>query len=187
MLNRMRALGFVSDAQYRDALDAPNTARLHGQQTDLEAAYIAEMARAYMQEKFGDLAQSEGFSVYTTVDSRLQHAATQAARGAIIAYDERHGYRGPEDHVALADETGPEQFATLLDNVIELGELVPALVTGVQPQAVDVYIRNVGAATIPWQGLSWARKYLGTDRYGVAPESAGQIAAVGDIIRVRAV
>lgn len=32
--------------------------------------------------------------IYTTVDSRLQNAAQKAAVINLLAYDERHGYRG---------------------------------------------------------------------------------------------
>ena len=48
-----------------------------------------------MIRRFGLAAYTAGLKVTTTIDSRLQRAADNALRGALINYDERHGYRGP--------------------------------------------------------------------------------------------
>ena len=40
-------------------------------------------------------ATTAGLKVTTTIDSRLQAAANRAMRDTLMAYDERHGYRGP--------------------------------------------------------------------------------------------
>ena len=63
--------------------------------TDLEAFYVAEMVRAEMVARFGSAATTAGLKVTTTIDSRLQTAANRAIRDTLMAYDERHGYRGP--------------------------------------------------------------------------------------------
>ena len=54
------------------------------------------MARLKMQEKFGEVAYTKGFDVFTTIDSKLQKSAQTALKNSIEQYDIRHGYRGAE-------------------------------------------------------------------------------------------
>ena len=43
-----------------------------------------------------------GYKVYTTIDSRLQAAATVALRTGLMEYDRRHGWRGAAAKVDLS-------------------------------------------------------------------------------------
>ena len=95
VLRRMRELGYISAEQQSQALAVPVEGRRHGPQQQLHAPYVAEMVRAEMIRRFGLAAYTAGLKVTTTIDSRLQRAADNALRGALINYDERHGYRGP--------------------------------------------------------------------------------------------
>jgi len=95
VLRRMRELGFISAEEQRQALAVPVDGRRHGPERQLDAPYVAEMVRAEMIRRFGLAAYTAGLKVTTTIDSRLQRAADDALRGALIDYDERHGYRGP--------------------------------------------------------------------------------------------
>ena len=95
VLRRMLELRFISAEQQRQALAVPVDGQHHGPQQQLDAPYVAEMVRAEMIRRFGLASYTAGLKVTTTIDSRLQHAADDALRGALIDYDERHGYRGP--------------------------------------------------------------------------------------------
>lgn len=112
VLGRMRALGYIDDAQYQDALAEPDTARHHGFVSELEAPFVAEMARAWMVEQFGDTAYTAGYRVVTTVDSAQQALATTVLRAGLRSYDRRHGFRGPIGRVP-ANARG--DVATALD------------------------------------------------------------------------
>lgn len=96
ILFRMRGLGYIDDETYQVAVQEPVTARRHFTQAEVEAAYVSEMARQYAVERYGDAAYTGGYRVYTTIDSELQPAARQALSNGLIAYDLRHGWRGPE-------------------------------------------------------------------------------------------
>lgn len=96
ILGRMKELGHISDSEYQLAKARPITASYHGTQLEYAAPYAAEMARQFMLEQFGNTAYTDGFSVYTTLDSRLQQRAEQAVVDGLLAYDRRHGYRGAE-------------------------------------------------------------------------------------------
>jgi penicillin-binding protein 1A len=61
-----------------------------------------------MVARFGNAAQTAGLRVTTTIDSRLQAAANRAMRENLLAYDERHGYRGPLARVELPEGANAE-------------------------------------------------------------------------------
>ena len=69
ILQRMLYLGSIDQAAYDEAVAAPITARNHGANPELEAPYVAEMARLEMIERFGTAAYTDGYYVYTSVDS----------------------------------------------------------------------------------------------------------------------
>ena len=76
--------------------------RLHGASIEVDAPYVAEMVRNDMQSKYGDAVYTAGYKVFTTIDSRLQAAATVALRTGLLEYDRRHGYRGATAKVDLS-------------------------------------------------------------------------------------
>src|SRR5579863_10036684 len=102
VLNRMHTLGYIDDATAIAAQNEPLQARAHAPLFDVEAPYIAEMARLDVRQRFGPNAESAGYKVYTTVDGRLQEDANRALRIGLIEYDRRHGYRGPLGHADVA-------------------------------------------------------------------------------------
>ena len=106
VLRRMRELGYISAEEQRKALSVPVDGRRYGPEQQLDAPYVAEMVRAEMIRRFGLAAYTAGLKVTTTIDSRLQRAADDALRGALIDYDERHGYRGELARIP-AEELAP--------------------------------------------------------------------------------
>ncbi|MFW6345514.1 MAG: penicillin-binding protein 1A, partial [Halomonas sp.] len=97
ILFRMRELGHIDQAAYDEAVQAPITARRHVTQAEVDAPYVAEMARQYAVERFGDEAYTGGYNITTTVSSELQPMARRALARGLIDYDTRHGWRGPEE------------------------------------------------------------------------------------------
>ncbi|MEQ6918522.1 penicillin-binding protein 1A [Halomonas aquatica] len=96
ILFRMRELGFIDEADYENAVQAPVTARRHVAQVEVEADYVSEMARQFALDRYGDRAYTGGYRIHTTLDSELQPLAGRALAGGLIEYDTRHGWRGPE-------------------------------------------------------------------------------------------
>ncbi|WP_163577829.1 penicillin-binding protein 1A [Halomonas faecis] len=97
ILYRMRELGHIDPATYEDSVQEPITARRHRAQAEVEADYVAEMARQYAIERFGDSAYTGSYRIHTTIDSELQPLARQSLARGLIDYDTRHGWRGPEE------------------------------------------------------------------------------------------
>ncbi|MFG6177363.1 penicillin-binding protein 1A [Halomonas sp. THAF12] len=95
ILYRMRDLGYIDQAAYDEAVQAPITASRHVAKAEIPADYVAEMARQYAVDHFDD-AYTGGYHITTTLDSELQPEARRALADGLIAYDTRHGWRGPE-------------------------------------------------------------------------------------------
>jgi penicillin-binding protein 1A len=184
VLTQMQKLGFIDAGTAQSAADETVSARDHGIQNDIEAPYVAEMARAEIISRFGEDAVNDGYRVYTTIDGRLQTAANRAVRIGLIDYDRRHGYRGPLRQLMPDEHTSPAKFDALLADVPEVGGLRAALVVSVAPQAARVYVRGSGYAQIGWDGLSWARKRLSDTRTGPPPKHAEDVVHRGDVVYV---
>jgi penicillin-binding protein 1A len=185
VLGRMRALGFIDQTAWQAAMNEPVEARAHAPLFDVEAPYIAEMARLELRQRFGANAESAGYKVYTTVDGRLQAAANRALRIGLIEYDRRYGFRGPVGHTDIAPQAKPEQLDELVDEYASIGNLLPAVVVSVAPKTVRVYAKARGYAQIEWDGLSWARKAASDmEKVGPPPKSAEEIVKRGDVVYV---
>jgi penicillin-binding protein 1A len=179
VLNRMHRLGFIDGTTFDEAKKEVVRARTHAPLYQVEAPYVAEMARLDVRARFGPAAEAAGYKVYTTIDGRLQTAANRAVRLGLIEYDRRHGWRGPAGHADIEGRTKAEQFDGLLDEYSSVGMLLPAVVVSTTEKTARVFVRARGFAQIPWDGLSWARK-----ENGPAPKSVSDIVAPGDVVYV---
>ncbi|HEY3809349.1 MAG TPA: transglycosylase domain-containing protein, partial [Steroidobacteraceae bacterium] len=184
VLQQMAKLHYIDAEQAQAAAQESVAAHDFGILNDIEAPYVAEMARADLVGRFGDDAVNQGYRVYTTIDGRLQTAADRAVRIGLIQYDRRHGYRGPLKQVDLDGRSAPAQFETLLAGVPGIGNLWPAVVVSVAPQSARVYVRSLGFAQIDWDGLSWARRRISETRAGNPPKRADEVLQRGDEIYV---
>ena len=183
VLRRMRELGYIDTATAEAANKDPVAARQHALLYDVEAPYVAEMARLEVRQRFGPGAEDSGYKVYTTIDGRLQADAVRAVRIGLIEYDRRHGWRGPVGHVDMGESANPAQLEELIGEYGSVGDLTPAIVAAVADRSLRVYVKSRGFAQIDWDGLSWARK-AGDEALGPVPKSAGEIAARGDVVYV---
>lgn len=179
ILGRMLKLGRISAEEYQAAVAEPLTARLHFTAPDLTAPYIAEMARAEMVGRFGGQAYTDGYNVTTTVPSDLQIEAGQAVRKGLITYDQRHGYRKPEQ-LALA----PEQWAAALTSTRVIARFLPAIVTQVSANDITVLLADGEHHSVSWQSMRWARPFINSRSLGPVPRRPADIVQVGDLIRV---
>jgi penicillin-binding protein 1A len=184
VLTQMQKLNYIDASTAQRAAQEPVEARDHGIQYDVEAPYVAEMARAEIVSRYGDDAVNQGYRIYTTIDGRLQTAANRAVRIGLIEYDRRHGYRGPLKQLTLDERSAPPKLDAALSDIPEIGDLHPALVVSVAPLAARVYIRSMGFAQIEWDGLSWAHKRISDTHVGAAPKHADDVVQRGDVVYV---
>ncbi|CAH6812581.1 peptidoglycan glycosyltransferase/peptidoglycan DD-transpeptidase MrcA [Vibrio chagasii] len=187
VLRRMLDEKYITQAEFDEASNEQLVSKYHGAEIELSAPYVAEVARAWMVERYGEDAYTSGMKVYTTVDSKLQKAANQAAIKNLLSYDERHGYRGAEKVLWQTAQSAwdHDKIVKHLKSQPTYGDLVPAVVTAVDSKSAKVWVKNQGEGTIEWQGMNWARKFLTDDRQGPAPSQAKEILAIGEQVWVR--
>ena len=183
VLRRMRELGFIDMATEKRAAAETVRARQQVRSFDVEAPYIAEMARLELVQRFGAAAQNEGYKIYTTIDPAMQTAANAALRTGLLDYDRRHGWRGALTQAVLPADRDSGALEELLDAYPSSGPLRPAVVLELGPREAKVHARDAGSVTIDWEGMSWARQKTGR-RLGPSPKTAADILKRGDVIYV---
>ena len=185
VLGRMRDLDKIDQETYDQSLAEVDTAELHGLRVEVDAPYVAEMVRAEMYERFGEDAYTNGYKVFTTVDSRLQTAANDALRRALHNYEERHGFRGPLATVEILDEHDETVYRRFLSDFRSVNEMYPALVLKVNEKDIELYQATYGHVKVAWEGMSWAAPWLGDGKYpGAKPKEPKEVVTRGDIVRI---
>ena len=182
VLRRMLDLGFITQAEHDAANAAPIESRLHGPSVEVDAPYVAEMARAEMLTRYGDAAYTAGYKVYTTIDSRLQRAGTIALRTGLLEYDRRHGYRGPTAKAEVPKSNRTDDWDNELEDFPIVGGLRPALVAKIEDRSARIFVKDLGFMTLPWEKMSWARRELPDAKVDRAPANAHEIMNPGDVI-----
>jgi penicillin-binding protein 1A len=195
VLRRMRETGAIDDAAYETALAEPVVGKLHGPQRQLRAPYIGEMVRAEMVRRFGAAATTAGLKVTTTIDSRLQQAANDAIRSTLMAYDERHGYRGPLARVELPG-AAPEEpsppgdvdapaLRALLDDYPNVLDYESAVVLAADDVSARVFFAAQGEQVIGLDAVEWAAPFVNDDTTGARPTTVAAVLQRGDVVRFR--
>ncbi|QBQ53870.1 penicillin-binding protein 1A [Nitrosococcus wardiae] len=186
VLRRMYEVGYIDDKTYQNAVTQPITAKFHGLPVELDAPFVAEMARSQLFEEYGSDIYTAGYNVYTTLQAEHQEAANNALRSTLVAYDRRHGFRGPEQHIELPERADEAFYRQALFQYRVANSLVPALVLATKEQTSRVYTKTDGEILLSWEGLSWAQPYQGVNTLGKKPQQAADIIKAGDLIRLEA-
>jgi len=184
VLDRMLDQDMISSSDHESAVNAAITAFRHGRETELDAPYIAEMVRQEMVETYGDLALTDGFEVYTTIDSRMQETANQALEKGLESYDRKHGYRGRENHLRPAEDGSVDHWLTVLQRTPVIAKQQPAFVQQVEERSITALLKTGEVITIPWDGIRWAKRFITSSTWGSSPRSAHEVTEAGDLIRV---
>jgi len=180
ILGRMLLLKNITTEQYQAALSEEDHATYHGSISELDAAYIAEMVRQDVIEKFGLKAYTEGYSAITTIDSTMQKKGVEALQVGILAYDQRHGYRGAEK-TAIAEE----EWRDILNKTSTFGKLEPVIVSDVTVDRLTLLNRNGALEDLNWiDGLKDLRLYKTVNARGAPIADASEAFKRGDLIRV---
>lgn len=184
ILKRMHSLSFINDQALEEASTAEVTAKYHTSDIELRAYYVAEMVRKKLFEEYGENLYTDGYKVYTTIDSRLQSSANAAVSNGLIAYTERHGYLGAEAHWDLTSLSLEEQQKKL-NKTISYGVLKPALVLSTTDKNAEILLKDGRTAVLEWEGMSWAKPFKTVNRMGKSPKKTTDILKTGDLIRIR--
>ncbi|MBC3920664.1 penicillin-binding protein 1A [Undibacterium sp. CY18W] len=179
VLQNMVRNGFITQAQM-EAAAKEEIKVVKGQQFDAHADYVAEMVRQSIFAQYKEDTYTKGIKVYTTINKAEQDAAYEAVRRNIIAYDQRHGYDGPEAHIELpADE---DERDDAIDQILrkhpDNDKLLAAVVTQVSGKIVKAELQSGDSIEITGEGLRFAAAAL-SDK-----AKAGIKIRAGSVIRV---
>ena len=183
VIGRMLADGHIAEAEAALARTGPVTLRPPDEVLVAKAEHFVEEVRRELAARFGETQlYGGGLSVRTTLDPRLQAEADRALRRGLIAYDRRHGWRGP---VARIDADRP--VAAQLSR-IEIAGMPDrwrlAAVDLVTESAAGIRLASGERGTIPLDRLSWARKRLEDLSRGPAVVRVSDVLARGDVVAV---
>lgn len=195
ILGRMRLLGHINEMAYQTARVEPVEVRHHGARITLDAHHAAEMVRRQMLERYGVGIYNDGYQVFTTLDSRLQQAAQQALENGLLTYDQRHGYRGPEQQLAdpgpmpeTASGNGaktPDAWLEILAETPVVAGLSPAVIISVNDSGAQFVIADGSQHELLWDnGLRQANPYLNENARGRAPQHPADVVKRGNVVRV---
>ncbi len=159
VLRRMRELGYIGEAELAQAQKAPIVTRREVSEYPIHAEYVAEMVRQMLFERYPEEVYTRGFRVYTTLQRADQEAAYASVRHGLMDYDRRHGYRGPEGYVQLA-ESDEEDLEDALQDHPDSDELLAAVVLEAGAKGVRAWRRNGETVTIAGEGLKFAARAL---------------------------
>ncbi|TCP37869.1 penicillin-binding protein 1A [Rhodothalassium salexigens DSM 2132] len=185
VLAQMRKNGYIDDDTWAAAVAEPLVPDFEEEERVFRADYFEESVRRRIAERYGSDALYEGgLSVRTTLEPRLQAIAERALRDGLVAYDRRHGWRGPITRIRLGRD-----WAERLDAAagpLAMPGWRSALVMELRDDGAVVGFADGSFGWVPFETMGWARKWLPDQRFGYPPEDVSEVLAAGDVVPVEA-
>ena len=159
VLERMREDGYITREQMDEALARPlsTVRRLRGPEFVATTYFVQELRRDLIKRYGEDTLEQGGLSIRSTIDTRLQLAAQAALRNGLIAYDRRHGWRGPVATLPV-DEAALEAL-----KAVKLpggnGTWEAALVTRVASGSAELLLTDGATIKMPSDEIKWAQTF----------------------------
>ncbi|NOY53983.1 MAG: penicillin-binding protein 1A [Deltaproteobacteria bacterium] len=196
VLTRMFAEHFITRAQMEEAKAEPLKLRQKEEEHN-DSAYFVEHVRRYLLDQYGSSRLYEsGLNVYTTLNLPMQRAAVKAVQEGLRAYDKRHGYRGPLEHIEL-DTLDWDVQSRLNDQASEGSESLPSgkiydgLVVEANKKEAWVWVEGE-LGFLPFDEMKWAKRAVKDPTPDnpdgvrwVEPENVLDVVVPGDRILVR--
>ncbi len=197
VLNQMVERGHITADQARTARDMNLDIKPVKSWFQEMTPWYSEYVRQYIMDRYGKEAlYYQGLEIHTAVNVDMQEAARQKIEQGLRDLDKRQGYRGPLDHLDLADIEpflAKQAAAVDQDNSTEPADLIGSIVKGVVVDVNDkdetVLVRFAGGrGHIPFSDMTWARKpdpEVAWWRPYARIKKPSQALAIGDVILVK--
>ncbi|WP_353152195.1 penicillin-binding protein 1A [Herminiimonas fonticola] len=162
ILQRMYQLGYISEAEFKQAKDEELKIKTNSSEFGVHAEYVAEMTRQLVYDQFKEETYTRGLNVFTTITKADQDAAYLAVRKGVMDYEKRHGYRGPENYIEIPDnkEEAEDAIEVELANHPDSDDLVAAVVLDATPQLITAVLVSGEEIKIEGAGLTFAANLL---------------------------
>jgi len=182
VLRRMNDLNFITKEEMIAAQAVEVHAKKHVAIIDIEAHYVAEMARTFALNKFGTEALQNGLTIVTSIDSKLQAQANQAVRDGLQRYARRHGYRGAINNIEINSFETEKALLKSLKDTSNFGDLKVGVVTAFDKKDTQVLMETGEPISIPFKTMEWAAPYKSVNRKGKTPKKPQDVLKLGDVI-----
>ena len=187
VIQRMVEDGSIDGREAAAARDEPIVMRRREATELARADGFAEEVRRELQRRFGDKELYEGgLSVRTSIEPSLQAVADGALRDGLVAYDRRHGWRGP---IARHNAGAGDWRATLaaVPRPPGAGAWQLAMVRELRPESATIGLEDGGEGMLPLGELRWARPWLDGQKLGPPVRQPSDALALGDVVLVEPV
>jgi penicillin-binding protein 1A len=155
-------LGYLDDKTHEAAREEELRVLPERRALPLRAEWASEMARQLTYDMFKDEAYSTGLNVYTTIRSKDQRAANTAVRKAVIDYDRKQGYRGPEAYIEMSSNSQvlEERIEDALGQAGDMDDYLAAVVLKADAKSVTVTRGRGASFDIGGEGLKFVARWL---------------------------
>ncbi|MGI9418599.1 MAG: penicillin-binding protein 1A [Geminicoccaceae bacterium] len=192
VVGRLLDLGMINQEEAEIAREEPLVMHRRDDTELVSADYFTESVRRRLIADHGEAALYEGgLSIRTTILPDLQTAAEEALHEGLIAYDRRHGWRGPTARIELLDGADWQTRLLELERPSGLSQWDLGVVLVAGAEAASIGLADGITIELGLDAVTWAREHIRDDRgeETLGPEIAGvdQVLAPGDVIWVEKV
>ena len=214
ILSRMLLLKYIDEEQYFQAISEEIRIVKNINLYDVDGGHLAEMVRQEVISRYGLEAYTEGWSVYTTLDSKSQNTAKNSLLDQLYAYDKRHGWKEPINYSDIFNEQEALSLSSLdldflfydeyinnidLDSslisnkILTIFDLYPFYSSHIRTIVIDVkedefsaINNNFEVIKVNWSNeYEWARKRISINELGSKPKNFNDILNFGDFIYLK--
>jgi penicillin-binding protein 1A len=185
VLGRMVDEGYLTPVQREEALASPPVVQERQPQGGHD--WFAEHVRRYLEREYGsDAIYRHGLRVYTTLDPRLQEAASRAVARGVRAVDRRLGYRYAKETVDLARAGALEEYIRSRKDwprTLETEKTYPGVVVSLADPGRAVVRVGAQEGTLPLREMGWVYGEGGSRH----PSRVDEVLRPGNVIAVRVI
>jgi len=214
ILSRMLLLKYIDEEQYFQAISEEIRIVKNINLYDVDGGHLAEMVRQEVISRYGLKAYTEGWSVYTTLDSKSQNTAKNSLLDQLYAYDKRHGWKEPINYSDIFNEQEVLSLSSLdldflfydeyinnidLDSnlvsnkILTIFDLYPFYSSHIRSIVIDVkedefsaINNNFEVIKVNWSNeYEWARKRISINELGSKPKNFNDILNFGDFVYLK--
>ncbi len=189
VIDGMAKIGAITEDEARAAIAEPIQLKRRDETEVYSAPYFTEEVRRELIQRFGeDAVYKNGLSVRTSLSPLLQDTADKAMHDGLMAYDRRHGWRGPAAHIDLpADGAGWQKAMAAVPVPPGAAPWKMALVRTLKSDGVELGFADGKTGFLPMSEMSWARPTLDDQKVGASPKTPDQVVKRGDLVLVEPV
>ena len=192
VIERMALAGFIAREQAELAKTKQLIVYSRSKTQFVQAPFFAEDVRRKLADQYGEEGLYKGgLSVRTTLDPKLQEIANKTLRGGLIAYDRRHGWRGPLAALpADARLNLPGDWKREIASIARpkgLNGWKIAAVLAMQADYAQIGLEDGTEGRIPLRELYWARAWMKGQKRGAKVKRPSDVLKVGDLVAVEVI